>query len=366
MITFATITKWESHRDSKGRVSASERTLGREYLINTNRISDLVSTGATTCKFRFIENWDARREGWDYMEANESVAALRTGHDLVPVSKFMTLPIFIKNNPARATVNTTIEVDDFVYATANNANTATSWVVYIREGFARIEVLVNLTLTQIYNLVGAPLLDYDGNIYTTAIIGSQEWIVPSLRTIHYADGTVIPTIVDNATWLADTTGAYCWYDFDIGFRDVYGALYTWYAATNAHGLAYFTRNGIQEAGWRVPTRVDCHLLRDTIGTYFTAGGFLKEIGITHWDTPNTGATDTYGYQARGSGNRFVDSDDLPTNGFANMGVYDDFWTTDEFNVTDGLSQYMAFDTAWYYDYVHEKFGGMAVRCVRDL
>jgi uncharacterized protein (TIGR02145 family) len=48
-----------------------------------------------------------------------------------------------------------------------------------------------------------PLVDKDGNVYTTIVIGNQEWTVENLMTTTYADGTAIPEItVDGSpiTW----------------------------------------------------------------------------------------------------------------------------------------------------------------------
>lgn len=42
----------------------------------------------------------------------------------------------------------------------------------------------------------AQLLDKDGNIYNTVVIGEQEWTLENLKTTHYADGTVIPRVPD--------------------------------------------------------------------------------------------------------------------------------------------------------------------------
>jgi uncharacterized protein (TIGR02145 family) len=134
----------------------------------------------------------------------------------------------------------------------------------------------------------APIMDADGNEYTSVIIGSQEWLVENLMTTKYADGTPIPNLIVDGDWIADVTGAYCWYNNDIANKPTYGALYNWYAVNNAHGLA--------PIGWRVPSDTDFAALIAYVGGDTVAGGKLKEIGMTHFN-PNTGATNDYGLGA---------------------------------------------------------------------
>lgn len=79
----------------------------------------------------------------------------------------------------------------------------------------------------------------------------------------------------------------------------YGYLYNAYAYTDTS----FAPNG-----WHVPTHEELTILGeyiDSSGTYYSniAGGALKEVGFTHWKTPNTGAVDTYSFSARGAGYR---------------------------------------------------------------
>ena len=81
---------------------------------------------------------------------------------------------------------------------------------------------------------------------------------------------------------------------------VYGYLYNWYAATDARNIA--------AAGWHVPTENEFKTLFDYLGAggdYVTniIGVKLKEIGLTYWDSPNTGATNETKFNGRGSGSR---------------------------------------------------------------
>ena len=73
----------------------------------------------------------------------------------------------------------------------------------------------------------------------------------------------------------------------------YGYLYNWYAATGTKNIA--------NSGWRVPEIADFIVLSEYLGGDSISGGKLKETGLTHWLSPNTGATNELGFNARGSG-----------------------------------------------------------------
>ena len=150
------------------------------------------------------------------------------------------------------------------------------------------------------------LTDYDGNVYTTVVIGTQEWIVENLRVTHYADGTAIPEITLDADWLAEDgtaghDGAWCYYDNDSSYLSDYGLLYNSHAVANTKELCYFERDGAQQTGWRIPARNDWQTLIDYLGGNLVSGAKIKEIGETYWLTPNVGATNESGFSARGSG-----------------------------------------------------------------
>ena len=59
---------------------------------------------------------------------------------------------------------------------------------------------------------GMTITDIDGNIYGTTQIGAQVWLTENLKVTKYRDGTAIPNVTVNGTWVALTTGAYCVYN----------------------------------------------------------------------------------------------------------------------------------------------------------
>lgn len=75
----------------------------------------------------------------------------------------------------------------------------------------------------------------------------------------------------------------------------YGYLYNWWAATDARNIA--------PAGWHLATTTEISTLSTYLGGDSIAGGKLKEVGLTHWNTPNTGASNETAFNGLGSGGR---------------------------------------------------------------
>ena len=56
------------------------------------------------------------------------------------------------------------------------------------------------------------VIDYDGNMYDTVIIGTQVWMMENLKTTKYRDGTLISNVTDDVLWAGLSSGAYCNYN----------------------------------------------------------------------------------------------------------------------------------------------------------
>lgn len=158
--------------------------------------------------------------------------------------------------------------------------------------------------------------DIDGNVYNTVTIGTQVWFKENLRTTSYNDGTDIPNITGDDGWQNTSSGAYCWYDNDMNNKGEYGALYNWYAGNTAK---------LCPTGWHVPTHDEFIALADNQGGWRNAGAVLKETGLTHWKSPNEGATNFSDFTGLPGGTRVVD--DYGTYViFQGIGYYGNFWT----------------------------------------
>jgi uncharacterized protein (TIGR02145 family) len=119
----------------------------------------------------------------------------------------------------------------------------------------------------------------DNKVYNTVQIGTQCWMKQNL---NYATG-------NSACYGGNSTNC-----------DNYGRLYDYNSATSAC-----------PSGWHLPsdndwciltTYIDPTVSCSTPGISGTnAGGKMKETGTTYWSAPNTGATNSSGFSARGGG-----------------------------------------------------------------
>ncbi len=226
---------------------------------------------------------------------------------------------------------------------------------------------------------GDSMTDIDGNTYPTIQIGGQCWMAADLKVRRYPNGNPIPYIDDLSTWWGlntnNTSDAYNFYGDDnndgiinIAYPD-YGALYT-YAAAIADN---WTRDnsainsaggqGICPDGWHLPTNTEWTTLTTFLGGISTAGGEMKETGTTHWDIPNTGATNSSGFTALPGS--YVDI--YIGSGVSGMGLYGYWWTSTETASNTASYRNLRYDT----DNVNSTSGagyksyGFSVRCVRN-
>jgi hypothetical protein len=166
-LVMAPVTMWRDNRDSSNRVAAlDENQVGyRYYLINPNRISDMIDLSTlqvAKSRFLFSDNHRDRRENNSLIECLLSPTQIQTLHDTDYASKFVTLPFFPKNDPTKTPVDTTIDVEDIAYFDAYNPDpTNYVWLVYNRKAFKRVEQLVNLNIDQAEDQVN------DGSTTTT-------------------------------------------------------------------------------------------------------------------------------------------------------------------------------------------------------
>jgi uncharacterized protein (TIGR02145 family) len=221
------------------------------------------------------------------------------------------------------------------------------------------------------------LSDVDGNVYNTVSIGDQCWMKENLKTTKYSNGTDIEYPGnDNNNWNLNSTGAYAWYDNEISWKDLYGALYNGYAVHNENGLC--------PSGWHVPGFLEFTQMRDYLveqgypdldGNANGAGNALKScrqvdspygddcntLEHPRWDSPGIYlgfGFDAYGFSALPGGRR-------GTNGtYSTSGTFGWWWTSHMtsfpwfYNMSNTSSKVGNLD--WV-----SGLNGYSVRCIKD-
>ncbi len=164
--------------------------------------------------------------------------------------------------------------------------------------------------------------DRDGKEYKTVKIGKQTWMAENL---NYQ----MPT-----SWCVDC--------------DVYGELYNYFDALKAC-----------PTGWHLPSDLEWNILISELGGYFLAGSRMKEVGTSHWKSPNNDASNESGFSALPHGYRSI-------NGILNFEKKIGVWWS---------SNTESDPNAWSYRIDNNKneitrapslkLVGVSVRCIKD-
>jgi uncharacterized protein (TIGR02145 family) len=195
-------------------------------------------------------------------------------------------------------------------------------------------------------------VDYDGNSYATVQIGNQLWMSENLKTTHYNNGDEIPTNLDDSSWELANYGTVAVYDDQESNIDTYGRLYNWYAVVDNRGVC--------PENFHVPTDGEYILLTNYLGGNDIAGGKMKEAGLEHWDSPNTGATNESGFSGLPGGFRNV------TGSYVYMGSDGYFRSSSEYSSSQAW--FHSLHSVWeevYRGFNMNKSSGNSVRCIGD-
>ena len=150
MFFITTVTKWVSNRDGKARISTMDTAHGRTFVLNTNRITDLLVNGSGS-KFYFYDNHLDRRENRSYIECNSTVAQIETARNLSVPSKFVTIDVFRNRNINNSPTSICIPVEAVAYLDAYRpAPPVATWLIYMQNSFKRVELLVDKSLQDMY------------------------------------------------------------------------------------------------------------------------------------------------------------------------------------------------------------------------
>ena len=194
--------------------------------------------------------------------------------------------------------------------------------------------------------------DVDGNTYNTVTIGNQVWMAENLKTTKFNNQNPIPLVTDNTLWSSQTQAAYCYYQEDESVANEYGNLYNWHVVND-------TRN-VCPTGYHVPAISEWEELINFLGGVAVAGGKLKEIGFAHWLTPNTGATNSNGFNLLPSGWR------AHNNGsYENLTYMAYQWSSSSVDALNSSVLLVGYDSEAAYTSNSHILTGLPIRCVKD-
>ena len=215
-----------------------------------------------------------------------------------------------------------------------------------------VDAQIQILLDYINNSL--PATDFDGNTYLPVTICNQTWSKSNLNVSHYRNGDEIPQVTDPTQWANLTTGAWCYYNNLSSNGTTYGKLYNWYAVNDARGLA--------PIGYHIPSQSEWDNLKTCLGGFAIAGGKMKELGITHWNSPNSSATNSSGFNAIPGGYRFLQNN----LDFVLMGT-NAIWWSSTLQVATEASIYFINNVSGnlYQSVSANSKAGYSVRCLRD-
>ena len=178
----------------------------------------------------------------------------------------------------------------------------------------------------------------DNKNYTTVQIGNQCWMAENLNY--------------------ETSNSW-WYNNNSANGNIYGRLYTWDAALTAC-----------PSGWSLPSDDEWKTMEMALGMSQSEaddtgyrgtdeGGKMKETGTIHWNSPNTGATNTSGFTALPGGGRGS------SGSFDSLGSYGGWWSSGEDSGTLAWGRSLHYGDGRVGRGYGGKTGGFSVRCLKD-
>jgi uncharacterized protein (TIGR02145 family) len=189
----------------------------------------------------------------------------------------------------------------------------------------------------------------DGKVYTTVQIGTQCWMKQNLNVGTRLDQTTNQTNNGNIEkYCSNNTEANC---------TTYGGLYQW-----DEMMQYSTTAGapgICPSNWHLPTDPEWTIITTYLGGESIAGGKMKETGTSHWNSPNTAATNSSGFTGLPGGVRD------PVGSLYDLGKAGAFWSSTQSSATYAWYRNLYYSDAYISrNYSHKSYG-FSVRCVKD-
>ena len=138
-------------------------------------------------------------------------------------------------------------------------------------------------------------VSHDGYDYSTVLIGEQCWFAENCRYLPEVSPSSEGNETDPYYYVYGYEGTDVAAAMSTSNYATYGVLYNWPAVMT---------EGICPSGWHIPSDEEFTQLTDFLGGESVAGGKMKEAGYDHWNSPNTGATNSSGWTGLPGGYRY--------------------------------------------------------------
>jgi len=196
---------------------------------------------------------------------------------------------------------------------------------------------------------GLPFTDArDGQSYETVQIDEQCWMAENLAYLPEVSPSSQGNNTDPYYYVYNYQGSDVTEAKATTNYQTYGVLYNWPSSLDAC-----------PANWHLPADAEWTTLTSYLGGEGVAGGKMKETGTTHWNSPNTGATNSSGFTALPGGYR-------STNGsFSGRGSSGIWWSSSESAASNAWYRYLSCGNAQVGRGGNGKSYGFAVRCLKD-
>jgi uncharacterized protein (TIGR02145 family) len=193
------------------------------------------------------------------------------------------------------------------------------------------------------------LVSHEGYDYSTVLIGEQCWFSENCRYLPEVSPSSEGSESDPYYYVYGYEGTDVEEAKSTDNYAIYGVLYNWPAVMT---------EGICPSGWHIPSDAEFTQLTDFLGGEGVAGGKMKEAGYDHWNSPNTGATNSSGFTGLPGGYR-------DTGGFSWNGGIGYWWSSSEYGYTHSIRLLLHYELEGFHQTHYNHFNGFSARCVRD-
>jgi uncharacterized protein (TIGR02145 family) len=304
-------------------------------------------------------------------------------------------------NPAAPTAGTHVTGEAFITwnwnavsgATGYRYNTSDDYQTSVDNGGSTSVTTGSLNCNSPYTLY---IWAYSGTCHSSsALLSASTGLCPFVcggQLTDLRDNKSYPTVqISNECWMAanldySSNGSfvtgnqhqtnngvvekYC-YDNNGANCAIYGGLYQWGEMVNYYnGASNSTAwspapsgdlQGICPTGWHLPTKTEWDAMITFLGGAGVAGGKLKEAGLTHWASPNEGATNQSGFTSLPGGLKQAP----PDASFAIINSYSCHWVLTPISTWQAYMKRMDFNNSSVQEGNEDKSRGFSIRCLKD-